>query len=71
MKVSDVMTPDVITVRADTTVGEITRLLTEQSINAAPAPNDEFRVSDADAETQIHRTSGAARVDTETNCFAP
>jgi CBS-domain-containing membrane protein len=64
-------TPDVITVRADTTVGEITRLLTEQRINAAPVMDDEFSVSDADAETQTRRPSGAARVDTGRNRFAP
>jgi CBS domain-containing protein len=44
MKVSDVMTPNVITVRADTTVDEIARLLTEHRINAVPVVDDEFHV---------------------------
>lgn len=44
MKSSDVMTPDVITVRADTTVNEIARLLTENRINAVPVVDDEFHV---------------------------
>ena len=44
MKVSDVMTPDVITVRADTTVDEIAQLLTKHRINAVPVVDDEFHV---------------------------
>jgi len=44
MKVSDVMTPDVITVRADTPVDEIARLLTKHRANAAPVVDDEFHV---------------------------
>lgn len=44
MKVSDAMTPDVITVRADTTVDEIARLLTEHRINAVRVVDDEFHV---------------------------
>ena len=38
------MTPDVITVRADTTVDEIARLLTKHRINAVPVVDDEFHV---------------------------
>jgi CBS-domain-containing membrane protein len=38
------MTPDVITVRADTTVDEIAQLLTKHRINAVPVVDDEFHV---------------------------
>lgn len=44
MKISDVMTPDVVTVRADTNVAEIARLLIERRINAVPVVDDEFFV---------------------------
>ena len=44
MKVSDAMTPDVITIRADTPVDEIARLLTSHRISAVPVVDDEFHV---------------------------
>lgn len=44
MKATEVMTPDVITVRADTPVNEIARLLTAHRINAVPVVDDEFHV---------------------------
>lgn len=53
MKVSDVMTPDVITVRADTAVDEIARLLTKHRINAAPVVDDEFHVIGMAGEDEL------------------
>lgn len=44
MRAYDVMTADVITVRAETTVPEIVRLLAEHHISGAPIVNDEGEV---------------------------
>jgi CBS-domain-containing membrane protein len=53
MKASEVMTPDVITVRAETTVDEIARLLTEHRINAVPVVDDEFHVIGMVSENEL------------------
>ncbi|HWR89178.1 MAG TPA: CBS domain-containing protein [Dissulfurispiraceae bacterium] len=44
LKARDIMTTDVITVRADTTVTDLARILTEHRISGAPVVNDEGRM---------------------------
>jgi CBS-domain-containing membrane protein len=53
MKASDVITPDVITVRAETTVDEIARLLTGHRINAVPVVDDEFHIIGMVSENEL------------------
>ncbi|QQS47293.1 MAG: CBS domain-containing protein [Acidobacteriota bacterium] len=53
MQTSEMMTPDVITVRAETTVEEIARLLTEHRINAVPVVDDEFHVIGMVSENEL------------------
>lgn len=53
MKTSEVMTPDVITVRTETTVEEIARILTEHRINSVPVVDDEFHVIGMVSEREL------------------
>lgn len=53
MKVSEIMTKDVITVRPDTTVSEIARLLTTHRIHAVPVVDEEQRVIGIVSESDL------------------
>lgn len=55
LKARDIMTTDVITVKADTTVTDLARILTEHRISGAPVVNDEGRLIGIVTENDLIR----------------
>lgn len=62
MKVDDLMTRDVVAVRADTSLKEVARLLAERRVSGAPVVDEEGRVLGVVSEADIlARERGAGR----------
>ena len=52
LKARDIMTKDVITVRADATIEELARLLVKHNISGVPVVDDEGRLKDGAAQLE-------------------